>query len=55
MLDVTYSSKFKRLQNLYKTSLQMDLLQQAIDTLRVPETSRKKQRPHAFREFFLIS
>ena len=41
MLDVTYSSKFKKdFKTCIKRHCKMDLLQQAIDTLRVPEKNK---------------
>lgn len=47
MLNVTYSSKFKKdFKTCIKRHCKMDLLQQAIDTLRVPEKLPEKNKDH---------
>lgn len=53
MLDVTYSSKFKKdFKTCIKRHCKVDLLQQAIDTLRVPENFQKKAKTTCFPEIF---
>lgn len=47
MLDVRYSSKFKKdFKNCVKRGCKMDLLQTAIDTLRIPEPLPPKNKDH---------
>ena len=47
MLDVTYSSKFKKdFKTCIKRHYKMNLLQQTIDTLRVPEKLPEKNKDH---------
>ncbi len=47
MLDVRYSTKFKKdFKTCTKRNYKMQLLQQAIDTLRVPEPLPEKNKDH---------
>lgn len=47
MLDIRYSSKFKKdFKTCVKRHYKMDLLQQVIDTLRIPETLPLKNKDH---------
>lgn len=47
MLDVRYSSKFKRdFRNCYKRQYKMELLQQVVDILRIPDTLPLKNSDH---------
>ena len=48
MLDVRYSTKFKRdFKNCVKRKCKMDLLQQVIDILRIPDTLPVKNKDHS--------
>lgn len=48
MLDVRYSTKFKKdFKTCIKRNCKMILLQQIIDTLRIPETLPQRNRDHS--------